>query len=466
MPHMKFKRLSTIAVASLVFMAGSPTALPALPLSVGGDTLPSLAPMIKQAAPAVVNIAVKATVNSPAMGRFNDPLFQQFFGRPPAPRQTQAAGSGVIVDAKNGYILTNHHVVEGAESITVTLFDERSMEATVVGSDPGSDVALIQVEESNLSQIPLADSDALQVGDFVVAIGNPFSFSNTVTSGIVSGLGRSGINAQGYENFIQTDAAINPGNSGGALLNLRGELIGINTAIVSRSGGNLGIGFAIPINMARSVMSQILEYGEVRRGLLGVDIADVSRLRDEIRESLNIDQKTGAIVLQVMADSAAEKAGIEIEDVVVAVNGQKTRDAQELRNTIGLMSEGDQVEIDLIRKGKKRTVNARLGARAAGASASLDSTDQGSLHEGLEGASFADLAGPNAQRYSSGIEVADVAAGSPAQRRGLRNGDIITKVNRKPVTSLAEFRQLASADAGQLMLTIVRDGASLLLFIS
>jgi len=463
---MKFKRLSTIAVASLVFMAGSPTALPALPLSVGGDTLPSLAPMIKQAAPAVVNIAVKATVNSPAMGRFNDPLFQQFFGRPPAPRQTQAAGSGVIVDAKNGYILTNHHVVEGAESITVTLFDERSMEATVVGSDPGSDVALIQVEESNLSQIPLADSDALQVGDFVVAIGNPFSFSNTVTSGIVSGLGRSGINAQGYENFIQTDAAINPGNSGGALLNLRGELIGINTAIVSRSGGNLGIGFAIPINMARSVMSQILEYGEVRRGLLGVDIADVSRLRDEIRESLNIDQKTGAIVLQVMADSAAEKAGIEIEDVVVAVNGQKTRDAQELRNTIGLMSEGDQVEIDLIRKGKKRTVNARLGARAAGASASLDSTDQGSLHEGLEGASFADLAGPNAQRYSSGIEVADVAAGSPAQRRGLRNGDIITKVNRKPVTSLAEFRQLASADAGQLMLTIVRDGASLLLFIS
>ncbi|MFK8014247.1 MAG: Do family serine endopeptidase [Gammaproteobacteria bacterium] len=462
---MNLKRLSTATLASLIFLAGASSATAALPLSVGKDKLPSLAPMIKQAAPAVVNIKVSATVNSPAMNRFQDPFFQQFFGRPPAPRETSAAGSGVIVDAKNGYILTNHHVVEGATSITVTLFDERAMEATIVGSDAGSDVALIQVDGANLSQIPLADSDELEVGDFVVAIGNPFSFSNTVTSGIVSGLGRYGLNGA-YEDFIQTDAAINPGNSGGALLNLRGELIGINTAIVTRTGGNVGLGFAIPINMAQSIMSQLLDYGEVRRGLLGVEIWDVARLGTEMREYLKLDSEEGAIVMSVSPDSAAEKAGIEMEDVIVKVNDEKTRDAGELRRSIGLLSPGDKAKIDLIRKGKARTLTARLGSTGDLAAARPSNEPDGTLHPALEGASFADLDGPSRRNGSVGVMVAEVTGNSPAAARDLRAGDIITNVNRKPVRNLASFRKMASEDVEQLMLTVVRDGTSRLLFIS
>lgn len=463
---MNFKRLTTVAVASLVFFTGTVTTNAALPASVAGEPLPSLAPMIKQAAPAVVNIAVRATVNSPAMGRLNQPLIEQFLGRA-RPRQSNASGSGVIVDAKEGYILTNHHVIEGAESITVTLFDDRSMEATVVGSDAGSDVALIQVDGSNLAQIPLADSDALQVGDFAVAIGNPFGFSNTVTSGIVSALGRSGLSADGYENFIQTDAAINPGNSGGALLNLRGELIGINTAIISRSGGNQGIGFAIPINMARSVMTQLLEFGEVRRGMLGVEIRDFASLSDDNRNAMDLDTEYGAFVTRVDPDSAADKAGIQIEDVIVAVNGEKTRGSQELRNTIGLLSEGEKVEVEVMRGDKRRTLTARLGSRTdgGGISGATILPDNGTLHPALEGAAFGERTGATARRYSSGIVVAEVAEGSPAQRSLLQAGDIIVKVNRQPVTDLESFRRLASADSGQIMFTIVRNGISRLIVI-
>lgn len=463
---MNVKRISAIAVAGATLMLGGITANAALPQSVGGEPLPSLAPMIKQAAPAVVNIKVTATVNSPMLNRFNDPLWQQFFGRRQfQPQQRQAAGSGVIVDARNGYIITNHHVVDGADEITITLYDDREMEASIVGSDPASDVALIQVNGDNLSQIPLTDSDQLEVGDFVVAIGNPFGFSNTVTSGIVSGLGRYGLNNDSYENFIQTDAAINPGNSGGALLNLRGELIGINTAIISRSGGNVGIGFAIPINMARSVMSQILEFGEVRRGLLGVQIRTTAILDDEMREELKLGKRSGAIVERISPDSAAEKAGIQIADIILSVNGEKTRDPQELRNTIGLLSAGAEAEIELLRDGKVRKVTATLGSTATQAAARLDASSDGSLHPGLEGASFANLSRDAAKKVDGGVEVVEVEARSPASNYDLAEGDVIVTVNRRRIANLAEFREAASNGASRLMLTVVREGASHLVFI-
>ena len=465
---MNVKRLTTAAVAGALLLAGSVSTQAALPIAVGDEPLPSLAPMIKQASPAVVNIAVRSTVESPSFSRFRDPFWDQFLGpqRRSQPRQTRAAGSGVIIDAQNGYVLTNHHVVEDADEITVTLFDDRTMDATVIGTDPGSDVALIQVDGENLAQIPLADSDGLEVGDFVVAIGNPFGFSNTVTSGIVSGLGRYGLSRDSYENFIQTDAAINPGNSGGALLNLRGELIGINTAIISRSGGNVGIGFAIPINMARSIMSQILEFGEVRRGLLGVQIGSTALMAQEYREQFQLGERNGALVMEVSPDSAAEKAGIEIEDVILSVNGEKTRDAQELRNTIGLLNAGDKAKIEFLRKGKVRSVTAKLGSRATQVAATrLDATSGSSLHEGLEGASFGNLSGEVAKSVSNGVAVVEVEPRSPAAGNDLKAGDIIVKVNRKEVSNLAEFRELASTDAGQLMLTVVREGASRLVFI-
>ncbi|MFK7888253.1 MAG: Do family serine endopeptidase [Gammaproteobacteria bacterium] len=461
---MKVSRLSTVAVAGLVFLTGLSAAHAALPQAVGDTQLPSLAPMVKQASPAVVNIAVRQ--KAPQFNsRRGVPLFPQLPARPRGGRT--GSGSGVIVDAKNGYIMTNHHVVEQAESITVTLYDDRTMEATVIGSDPGSDVALIQVDGDNLAQIPLSDSDALEVGDFVVAIGNPFGLSNTVTSGIVSGLGRYGLSSDGYEDFIQTDAAINPGNSGGALLNLRGELIGINTAIKTTSGGNVGIGFAVPINMARRVMEQILEFGEVRRGLLGVRIGRTLDLNDETRERLDLGGREGAIVLQVDPDSAADKAGIEIEDVIVMVNGEKTRDAQELRNTIGLLSEGDQVTVDVIRGGRDRAFKARLGSQATDTNTErLNAGD--TLHPGLEGASFGDLNKRQRKTLNSGkagVLVTEVAANSAAEFAGLEEGDIITTVNLAPVSNLAEFRDKASADASRLMLRIVRDGASTLVIV-
>ena len=440
-----------------------PVALGALPTAVDGEPLPSLAPMIKHAAPAVVNIAVRGETRV-NRGAFNDPFFRDFFGNPPATRETRAAGSGVIIDARNGYIMTNHHVIEGATEITVTLLDDRSLDAQIVGSDPGSDVALIQVDATNLSQIPLADSEAIEVGDFVVAIGNPFGFSNSVTSGIVSGLGRYGLSRQGYEDFIQTDAAINPGNSGGALLNLRGELVGINTAILSRSGGNQGIGFAIPINLARSIMEQILEYGEVRRGLLGVNIIGISQVQEELRETLDLPVDYGALVLEVVPDSAADKAGIEVEDVVISVNGAKTKNAAELRNSIGLMNAGEEVDVTLIRNGRERTLKARLGSRAE--PQRLQASTGTPLHPGLEGASFEERSGNRPRSDSAGVVVASVTPGSPAAERGLEEGDIITRVNRKRVDSLEAFQDAAGENAGQLMLTVERNDSLQLIMIN
>src|SRR3982075_1226851 len=343
-------------------VALAPAPLPAaMPPAVGETPLPTLAPLTKKVPPAVVTTPPAGPFRGPGPQNplLDDPFFRRFFDVPPdtGPRERpfQSAGSGVIVDAKSGYIVTNAHVVENANEITVTLQDGRDLKADVVGSDTPSDVAVLKVKSEGLSQVTLGDSVKSEVGDFVVAIGNPFGLQHTVTSGIISGLSRSGINPDGYEDFIQTDASINPGNSGGALVNLRGELIGINTAILSRSGGNIGIGFAIPVNMAHSVMDQLIKFGSVKRGQLGVSMYTVT---PDIAHSLGLPNAMGALVSQVINGSAAEKAGIHTGDVITSVNGQTGKSNGELRNAIGLMRVGDKVEIGLLREGKPLHVTA------------------------------------------------------------------------------------------------------------
>jgi serine protease Do/serine protease DegQ len=438
-----------------------------LPNEVQGERVPSLAPVIEQVAPAVVNIAVRGSVEvrNPFM---EDPFFRRFFGTPEQGpggpggqgqqrRPFQSAGSGVIVDAAKGYLITNHHVIENAEEITITLIDGRELKAEVVGSDAGSDIAVLKVTSNDLTEIRLADSDQSRVGDFVVAIGNPFGLQHTVTSGIVSALGRSGLSPDGYEDFIQTDASINPGNSGGALINLHGELIGINSAIFSaRGGGNIGIGFAIPTNMARAMMDQILEFGEVRRGLLGVNIFPVTA---STAEAYDLPEARGALVVQVAPGSAAEEAGVQIDDIIISVNDRKVDDPNQLRNRIGLMRVGEQVRLGIIRDGRTRTLTATLKE----ASASVAATgDAGGIDAALEGAQFANY--PSARpNYigQDGVLVTEVAEGSPAAQRGLAGGDIILAVNRNRVRNLNEL-QSAIEGAGAVILRVRRGNQNLL----
>src|SRR3954465_7669543 len=389
-------RILRVIVTTMPLALAVPS-LGALPATDGTTPMPTLAPMIKRVSPAVVNIATRGTVRerTPQNPLLEDPFFKRFFDLPdmgPRERQFQSAGSGVIFDAKNGYIVTNAHVVDNATEITVTLQDGRDLTATVVGSDVPSDVAVLKVPTENLIQLALGDSTRLEVGDFVVAIGNPFGLQHTVTSGIVSGLGRSGINPDGYEDFIQTDASINPGNSGGALVNLRGELVGINSAILSRSGGNIGIGFAIPVNMARSIMDQLLQYGSVKRGFLGVNIYSLS---PDMAKSLNLSNTQGVLVSQVSEGSAAEKAGIKAGDVITSINGQVIKSNSELRNAIGLSRVGEKLDVALIRDRKPMHVSAvitELPATAGSTSVKSGggSADTAAIHPGLAGAALAD----------------------------------------------------------------------------
>jgi Do/DeqQ family serine protease len=446
----------TYGLAATFLFAFAQLASAQLPAQVGDTPIPSLAPMVKRVSPAVVNIATRGTVQeqNPLL---NDPFFRRFFDIPNTPRQRQfqSAGSGVIVDAKEGYIITNAHVIENADEITVTLLDNRSHTAKVVGKDPGSDVALLKVQAPNLTAIPLADSDRIEVGDFVVAIGNPFGLGHTVTSGIVSALSRSGINPEGYEDFIQTDASINPGNSGGALVNLNGELVGINTAILSRTGGNIGIGFAIPSNMMKTVMTQLVKYGEVRRGVLGVNI---QTLTPDIAESMELGDAQGALVSQVVDGSAADKAGIKAGDVITAVNGKQVKDASGLRNSIGMLSIGDRVDVTLLRDGKSRHVTAVIAENNATAQSGSESgpgAGPGGLHSGLEGADLVDAQG-------GGVLIRAVAEGSPAAQRGLRAGDVIVAVGRGRVANLAEFKR-ATEGAAAFVVQIRRGSANLVI---
>jgi Do/DeqQ family serine protease len=442
------------AFALGLILLGAAAAVPAaLPPIVGDAPLPTLAPMIKKVSPAVVNIATRGTIRDRGQQNplLDDPFFRRFFDVPPdtgpRERQFQSAGSGVIFDAKAGYILTNAHVVENASEITVTLQDGRDLKAEIVGSDAPSDVAVLKVKPEGLSQITLGDSARVEVGDFVVAIGNPFGLQHTVTSGIISGLSRSGINPDGYEDFIQTDASINPGNSGGALVNLRGELIGINTAILSRSGGNIGIGFAIPVNMARSVMEQLISVGTVKRGQLGVSMYTVT---PDIAHSLGLASATGALVSQVVEGSPADHAGIRTGDVITAVNGQPVKSNSELRNTIGLRRVGDKVEIGLVRDGKPLKVTAVIADTAADSGGG-----PAGIHKSLDGAVLEDV--PD----GGGALVRSVESGSAAAQAGLRANDTIVGANRHRVGSLHDLRERArSADA---LVLEVRRGNSVLL---
>ncbi|HEY7964576.1 MAG TPA: DegQ family serine endoprotease [Steroidobacteraceae bacterium] len=424
-----------------------------MPPAVGDTPVPTLAPMIKKVSPAVVNIATRGTIRERGGQNplLDDPFFRRFFDVPPdtGPRERpfQSAGSGVIFDARSGYIVTNAHVVENATEITVTLQDGRDLKAEVIGSDAPSDVAVLKVKPDGLAQVPLGDSSKAEVGDFVVAIGNPFGLQHTVTSGIISGLSRSGINPDGYEDFIQTDASINPGNSGGALVNLRGELIGINTAILSRSGGNIGIGFAIPVNMARSVMDQLIKFGSVKRGQLGVSMYTVTA---DIAHSLGLASATGALVSQVVEGSPAAKAGIRTGDVITTVNGQAVKSNSELRNSIGLLRVGDKVDIGLVRDGKPLKVTAVIA----------DTTTELSggpsvIHKSFEGAVLADA--PDA----GGALVRSVEPGSAAALAGLHADDVIVGANRGKVASLRELRERAKGAA--VLVLEVRRGNSVLL---
>jgi serine protease Do/serine protease DegQ len=435
----------------LIGIAALQTAGASLPVSIDGRAVTSLAPLVEAASPAVVNIRVSQTVNR--RSPFGDEAFRRFFGIPDMPgggrQQVASAGSGVIVDAERGYILTNHHVVGDADEIQISLIDGKILDAEIVGSDPATDIAVIKVSAEGLTEMPIGDSESARVGDFVIAIGNPFGLGHTVTSGIVSALGRTGISRDGYEDFIQTDASINPGNSGGALVNMKGELIGINSAIISRSGGNVGIGFAVPTEIASSIMSQILDFGEIRRGLLGVRIQTIDA---EMAKALETNVENGALITNIEPQSAAEEAGLEVGDIIVGVNDKPVADASELRNTIGLLRSGDKVAIKYVRDSKTRSVTAELGQAQ---SQQLTGAD---IHPGLDGALFAAAAAA----ADGGIEVAAVTEGSPAAQRGLRAGDIITAVNRTRVRNLQELAAIA-ADNRILFLLVQRGDRSLML---
>jgi Do/DeqQ family serine protease len=418
--------------------------------------MPTLAPMVKRVSPSVVNIATRGTIKEQS-GRnplLDDPFFRRFFDTPqdskPRERQFQSAGSGVIVDAKNGYIITNYHVVENASEITITLLDNRTFSAKVIGSDEGADVAVLQAKQPNLIAMALGDSSKLEVGDYVVAIGNPFGLQHTVTAGIVSALGRSDINpeAGGYEDFIQTDASINPGNSGGALVNLRGELVGVNSAILSRTGGNIGIGFAIPVNMVRSVMDQLIKYGQVKRGVLGVQLYSVN---SDIAKEFGLTETTGALVAGVAQGSAAERAGIKTGDIITSLNGLTMKSSGELRNAIGMLHVGDKVELGLLRDGKPRKVTALIAERSE-----VESASAADINRGLDGAELADA--PD----GSGVLVNKVQEASAAAQAGIRANDTIVGVGRTPVSNLKAFRE-AVKGASVLVLKIRRGSDTLLL---
>src|SRR5215472_9238968 len=440
-------------VAWMLLAAVVPAVPAAMPAAVGDTPVPSLSPMIKKVSPAIVNIATRGTIHEkgPQNPLLDDPFFRRFFDVPqdsgPRDRPFQSAGSGVIFDAKAGYIVTNAHVVENASEITVTLQDGRDLKAEIVGSDEPSDVAVLKVKTDSLTQIALGDSAKVEVGDFAVAIGNPFGLAHTVTSGIISGLSRSGINPDGYEDFIQTDASINPGNSGGALVNLRGELIGINTAILSRSGGNIGIGFAIPVNMARSVMDQLIRYGSVKRGQLGVSMYTVT---PDIAHSLGLPSPVGALVSQVVEGSPADHAGIRTGDVITSVNGQPVKSNSELRNTIGLRRVGDKVDIGLLRDGKPLRVTAVIADTTTELPAGPES-----IHKSFEGAVLGDA--PDA----GGALVRSVAPGSAAAQAGLRAEDVIVGANRGHVSNVHELRERAKG--ATVLVLEVRRGATVLL---
>lgn len=469
---------TTLALSALALSLGialhPETVSAAETLSTSSQQMPSLAPMLEKVMPSVVSISVEGstTVKTPRLPQ----QFQQFFGNDSpfcqdgspfqgspmcqggvgpdgAPQQEKfrAIGSGVIINAAKGYVVTNNHVVDNATKIQVQLSDGRRYEAKVIGKDPRSDIALVQLNEAkNLSAITLADSDNLRVGDYTVAIGNPYGLGETVTSGIVSALGRSGLNVENYENFIQTDAAINRGNSGGALVNLNGELIGINTAILAPDGGNIGIGFAIPSNMVKNLTAQMVEFGQVKRGELGVMGTE---LNAELAKAMKVDAQRGAFVSQVVPNSAAAKAGIQAGDVIVSLNNKPLNSFAALRAEVGSLPIGTKMELGLLRDGKPLNVTVELQQ------SSQDKVQSAIIYTGIEGAdlSNSDTAG------LKGVKVDNVKPGSAAARIGLKKGDLILGVNQQRVNNLGELRKILDAKPSVLALNVKRGDNSLYL---
>ncbi|SNY69322.1 serine endoprotease DegP [Enterobacter sp. CC120223-11] len=472
---------TTLAMSALALSLGlalsplSASAAETASSAANAQQMPSLAPMLEKVMPSVVSINVEGstTVNTPRMGR----NFQQFFGdnspfcQDGSPFQNSpfcqggqagpggngggqqekfmALGSGVIIDAAKGYVVTNNHVVDNASTIKVSLSDGRKFDAKVVGKDPRSDIALIQIQDpKNLTAIKIADSDALRVGDYTVAIGNPFGLGETVTSGIVSALGRSGLNVENYENFIQTDAAINRGNSGGALVNLNGELIGINTAILAPDGGNIGIGFAIPSNMVQSLTGQMVKYGQVKRGELGIMGTELS---SDLAKAMKVDAQRGAFVSQVLPNSSAAKAGIKAGDVITSLNGKPISSFSALRAQVGTMPVGSKIELGLVRDGKPVTVNLELQQ------SSQTQVDSNSIFSGIDGAEMSN------KGDDKGVVVSNVKAGSQAAQIGLKKGDVIIGANQQPVKNIADLRKLFDSKPSVLALNIQRGDSTIYL---
>jgi Do/DeqQ family serine protease len=411
-----------------------------LPPYVEGQPVPSLAPMLERAMPAVVNISTSTNIQVSENPLMQDPFFREFFNVPEQLRRQQknSLGSGVIIDSSQGLVLTNNHVIDKADKIMVTLHDGRQLNAELIGADPESDVAIIRVPGNNLTQLPIADSSQLKVGDFVVAIGSPFGLSQTVTSGIISALGRSGLGIEKYENFIQTDASINPGNSGGALVNLSGELIGMNTAILAPTGGNVGIGFAIPTNMIMTIKESLVKHGEVRRGLLGVTTQD---LTPELVSAFNLENKHGAAISRIESNSPAAKAGLEPGDIIVSANGRPVKNSQDIYNLVGLLQIGDKVNIEYFRGNEKKVVTAIIGKPEQQLLAGEK------LHRLLKGT----VLGATQKDQVEGVFIGKIHTSSYAWRVGLRPGDVIVSANRYRVRNLDELKQAVDPDNALLI---------------
>ena len=440
-------RWSSAIVLALLGVAASA----GIPVRLPDGEVPSLAPMLSRVTPAVVNIATFTTVQvrNPLL---EDPFFRRFFNVPDEGRQykrTQAAGSGVIVDARRGYIVTNHHVIDRADEITVAFSDGRSVKATLVGSDEPVDLAVLKVAPEELTEIALANSSNVQVGDFVVAIGNPFGLDQTVTSGIVSALGRSGLGIEGFEDFIQTDASINPGNSGGALVNLKGELVGINTAILAPAGGNVGIGFAIPSNMVKAIMEQIIAHGEVRRGRLGVS---VQALNPELAQAFNVNWREGVVVVEVDDGSPAQKAGIAAGDLVLKVNDRDIKRLVDFQSESAVLMVGDTAHMTVLRGGVRKTVALPISAET------LEQQKGEHIDTRLKGVALQNFREAGQAASESGVLVTDVDSGSQAYEFGLRPGDVIVAVNRRATRNLADLTDGVRRSADQLLLRVYRAG--------
>jgi serine protease Do len=427
--------------------------------------------VVKKAKPAVVNIKVEKTTTSRSPGTltpedmFNHPFFDQFFGpgfrqQQPKPREykQQGQGSGFII-SKDGFILTNNHVVDGADTIKVTLSDDRDFDARVVGTDPQTDVALLKIEDpANLPVLPLGDSSNLEPGEWVIAIGNPFGLSQTVTIGVVSATGRSSVGISDYENFIQTDAAINPGNSGGPLINGRGEVVGINTALYSRTGGYMGIGFAIPINMVKAIENQLQREGKVTRGWLGVVIQNVDK---DLAESFGLKKAGGILISEVQKDSPASAAGLKQGDVILKLNDADLIDVSDLRNRVALLQPGSKAMFDIMRDGRPKKVQVSIGEQPSdfGKGGPGSSADQSMEQYGL---TLQELTPELAKKFEyeqdSGLIISDVAGGSAAEAAGLKPGQLVEEVNRERVTNLKDLQQVLKKSNSDKVLLRVRSG--------